>query len=129
MALKSITEEKGAIPPDFGKSNTTLIFVTYKARSYNKQLAKQVSKKYHGAFEFVRDTELGSGKYSDLDKYPYEFRWGKTTHYMNGNSLSTNQFYIFSRKDEKEYKSPMTSGLRKKLIAAYLINLEKKRAG
>jgi hypothetical protein len=73
MANKHLTEERGAIPPDFGKDNSTIVFITYK-RSYNKYLKKNVKKIYKGKYEFATKEDFESlEKYNDIDRYRYVF--------------------------------------------------------
>ena len=73
VANNHLTEEKGAIPPNFGANNTTLVFITYR-KSYNKYLKKNVKKYYTGEHEFVTNEEFNRDKkYKNLDKYRYVF--------------------------------------------------------
>lgn len=145
MANKHITEEKGAIPPDFGKENTTILFITHH-KSYNKYLKKNVKKLYKGEYEFVSEEEFESNeKYKNLNKYrfifDYSYRpagsvWKTSTINSGSHSITTTRnrpalysvkkFTIVDRKAEKIYKSRLTSSMWSKLQKIYLKKLNEK---
>ncbi|PCJ22573.1 MAG: hypothetical protein COA97_13310 [Flavobacteriales bacterium] len=127
--MKNISEEKGAIPPEYGKENSTLICILSEkkryAKSYNKYLQKNMGKEYTGEIVYITDAESKTEKYADLDKYRYLFF---RDHYQSPTSeYMTSKFYIIDRKLDKTYKCKMTSGAFGKLILGYAIQLEKKR--
>ncbi|QXP60437.1 hypothetical protein [Olleya sp. HaHaR_3_96] len=145
-ANKNITEEKGAIPPDFGEDNSTIVFITHH-RSYNKYLKKNVKKIYKGKYEFATEEEFETqDKYNDVHKYRYIFDysyrpagsvWKSNT--INSGDFSTTtirnrpalynvkKFSVVDRKKEKIYKSNMTSSFWSKLQKVYLKKLNEKR--
>ena len=141
VAKNKFTENKGAIPPDFMKEESTLICVLQERNSYDKYLKKHMQAKYHGPIKFVLKSKLFdegkiSSKYKDTVKYRFIFNYGLgTQHYSDtkygpgtgGASFSTKLFYVLDRKDGKKYNSPFSSSFFAKLIKAYAINLEKKR--
>ncbi|CAM1344184.1 hypothetical protein [Tenacibaculum amylolyticum] len=130
-ANSKLTEEKGAIPPDFGKDDGILIFITHH-RSYNKYLKKNVKKIYKGKYEFVTESEfLEKEKYKNVDNYRFIFdynyqsagyNYAKQRDYL----YSVKKFSILDRKTEKLYKSPMTSSFWSKLQKVYLKKLNEK---
>ncbi|WP_203256795.1 hypothetical protein [Hyunsoonleella ulvae] len=142
LALKSYTVEKGAIPPDFGKDNSTLICVLTGKNSRDKYLKKHVEKIYKGKYVFVLSGDMPafnnkSNEYSDIEKYRYVFdfkRNYRTTFTPNPvsnrtdvGSVPLSNYFIVDRKYNKTYNSGGESGYFSKLIEAYMINLEKQR--
>jgi hypothetical protein len=133
-AISKIKTENEAIPPDFGKDETTLVCVITGKKSYDKYMEKHVLNEYHGKYEFVLRQELSSEKYKNTLKYRYVFDLNKLNYssssynsslnkYEN-NTITTASYYIIDRKENITYKSPMTSSFFSKLIQAYMINLE-----
>ncbi len=134
-ANKYLTEEEGAIPPDFGKENTTLLFITHR-NSYNKYLKKNTRKIYQGDYELISKKEFESNsKYEDISKYRFVFDYsavspGYTVIRGDGSMrdplYDVKKFRILDRKSEKEYVSKMTSSFWSKLQKVYLKNLNEK---
>ena len=145
-ANRNITEEKGAIPPDFGKDNSTMVFITHE-RSYNRYLKKNVKKKYEGKYEFATEEDFASQeKYRDISKYRYVFDysyrpagtvWKSSTINSGDFSIKTyknrpalykvKRFAVVDRKEERIYKSIITSSFWSKLQKVYLRKLNEKR--
>ncbi|WP_281990086.1 hypothetical protein [Aquimarina aggregata] len=132
VANKKLTEEKGAIPVEFGKDDTTtMIFITHH-RSYNKYLKKNVKKIYKGKYEFVTESEfLEDEKYKNTDIYRFIFDYNYQSAGYNYSKqrdylYSVKKFSILDRKTEKLYKSPMTSSYWSKLQKVYLQKLNEK---
>ncbi|WP_027002418.1 hypothetical protein [Hugenholtzia roseola] len=133
MAVSAIKIEKGAIPPNFGKDESTLICVITGKKSYDKHVKKQVSNEYHGKYEFVLRDQVNSDKYKDKSKYRYVFdlntihksraTYNTTTTYYS-DITTTASYYILDRRTNIVYRSPVTSSFYSKLIQAYMINLE-----
>ncbi|WP_420570689.1 hypothetical protein [Kordia sp.] len=132
-ARKSITEENGAIPPDLGKENTTMIFFLYH-RSYNRYLKKNAKKFYKDDYIFLTEEEFTKNEtYRDISKYRYIFKFDYI-HYtvpdFNSPSFEkrrrVKKFYIVDRKTGITYKSKMTSGLWSKLQKVYFEKLSEK---
>ncbi|WP_431107020.1 hypothetical protein [Winogradskyella poriferorum] len=131
FANKRITEDNGAIPPDFGNGETTMFFITHH-RSYNKYLEKNVEKIYKGDYLFIEHVDLidQSDKYDDKDKYRYVFNY----EYVNGGTSAVNpyrttqekEFYILDRKTNLVYKSPYSSASWSRVQKVYLKKLNKK---
>lgn len=142
-AKKYATVEKGAIPADFGKNNTVVLFVTSGKKSYDKYLKSNIKKAYQGKYELVSKSELTADKYSDTDKYRYVFDYksvsyayhsdnsviyGQSAHTgMNNATGQVRRFLITDRTDDKEYVMSMTSGFWSKLQRMYLKNMEEVR--
>lgn len=132
------TVERGAIPENFGKEGSFVLFVTHQ-RSYNKYLKRNVKKVYGGNHAFVTIEELGSAPYSDTMKYRYIFDYtyrdytywsANETLHGQGGGYGTGQvkrFKIYDRQDKKEYSLKLTSGFWSKLQRAYLKKLENQR--
>ncbi|MEW4923103.1 hypothetical protein [Algibacter sp. 2305UL17-15] len=140
-----ITEEKGAIPPEFGKQNSTVLFVTHH-RSYNKYLKKNVVKIYKGNYEFVSIDELNSNDtYKDLSKYRYVFDYNYQSagdqiirnNVTNGDFSTTSlsfrpalynvkKFMIIDRQEQQLYYCKLTSSYWSKLQKVYLKKMNEK---
>lgn len=130
-----LTEEKGAIPPEFGKENNTLLFITHH-RSYNKYLKKNTKKIYKGNYELVSENEFRTNdKYKDLNKYRFVFDYnyvspGGTITKIDGTigtpHYNVKKFRILDRKENKEYVSKITSSYWSKLQKVYLKKLNEK---
>lgn len=132
---KYLTEERGAIPPEFGKENTTLLFITHH-RSYNKYLKRNTKKIYQGEYELISEDEFKSNtKYQDKNKYRFVFDYNyKSPGYdvirADGSTraplYNVKKFRIFDRKEKKEYVSKITSSFWSKLQKVYLKKLNEK---
>ena len=147
MANKHLTEDRGAIPPDFGKDNSTVIFITHH-KSYNRYMKKNVKKIYKGNYEFATEEEFNTeDRFKDIDTYRYVFdydyipagsTWKSNTKNSGGYSITTTtvgpasyqvkKFFVVDRKKEKVYKSDMTSSFWSKLQKVYLKKLNEKLA-
>ena len=146
MARKNLTVEKGAIPPEFGKEKTTILFI--KARGgYNGYLRRNVRKNYYGAYELVTRAEYeNNAKYQDITTYRYvfDFDYNRVNDRYIAPSMATmtnrsvpgnirpalyqvKKFSIYDRKTDSLYRSPMTSSYWSKLQKVYLRQLEAKR--
>ncbi|WP_397363293.1 hypothetical protein [Olleya sp. R77988] len=132
QANKHITEEKGAIPPQFGQDKTTVLFLLHH-KSYNKYLKKNVKKIYNGKHLFITPEQLASNsKYQDTESYRFVFDYDYITYDYVNNDLETKygkvkKFNVLDRKDDKRYVAKMTSGLWSKLQKVYLKKLNEKR--
>lgn len=132
------TVEKGAIPKDFGKDNTTFLFVVHK-NSYNKYLKKNIKKFYQGPYALVDLSELESSKYQDTLQYRYvhdftykSYRYWSSneTIYGPGGGYGTGRtkcFFVYDRVEDKEYPLQVASSYWSKLQKVYLKNLEAQR--
>ena len=135
MAIKNNTVESNAIPPNFGKDNTTLICVIIGKKKYDKKMKKHVENEYHGKYEFVLRENLNSDEFKDTSNYRYIFDIEKiektSTFYVSGRfqtrNVIVNSLGIFDRQAGIMYKSNVTSSFSSKIIQAYMINLEKER--
>ena len=136
-ANKYLTEENGAIPPEFGNENTTVLFLTHH-RAYNKYLKRNVEKIYEGDYELITGEEFESNhKYQDIDKYRFVFDYDYivydyTMYDYTNQSLKVKygkvkKFNVLDRKIDKRFVSKMTSGYWSKLQKVYLKNLNEKR--
>ena len=132
--LRELTVENGAIPPEFGVTDSTLVCIIRNRNGYDKHMKKHVANEYHGKHTFATWDEVDAGgEYGDVDSYRYVFSGdireidgGDNGPFMN-TKMTTESFYIYDRKDAKTYRSPFTSSFFAKVIQAYVINLEKER--
>ena len=137
MTVANATVEKKAIPPDFGKGNSTLICVISGQKSYDNYMKKLVKKEYHGKYEFVLKENLYSEKYKNHDTYRYVFDrnvsvnsnyvFNPQTNRGENRKTTSSAFFITDRKKGTTYKCPMTSSFFAGIIHGYVINLEKER--
>jgi len=136
-ASNKMTVENGAIPPDLGKDNSTLICVLKGRDSRDNYMKKHIKKNYNGKYEFVLESDLNSEKYNDSDKYRYLFDYNagsvqstsfsSPTNGFETRNLPTSSYFIKDRKSNEYYFSNISSGFFSKLIEAYSINMEKVR--
>jgi hypothetical protein len=138
---KNVTVEKGAIPPDFGKDNSTLLIITHSNKSSEKKtIDKIASKNYHGKYEVLTRKEFDNEQYNNLEKYRYILFMDEgvggniTTRTTTGNlttidnsPTTTYRYSIVDRKENKDYKCPVNGTLYTKIIEGYMVNLEKQR--
>jgi len=130
-AVKHITVENEAIPPDFGKDDSYLICVLSGKNSYDKYVKKHVTNHFHGKYKLVLKNELESDKYKDVSVYRFVLDRTIERNLGSGknsdNYTYTNDFQIFDRKMDKTYDCPIRAASFSKLLEAYMINLEKVR--
>lgn len=135
-AMNKMTVENHAIPPDFGKNNSTLVCILQGRNSRDKYMRKHIEDNYRGKYVFLLKEELESDKYGNLDEYRYllDYNAGSvlnTSFNTGGNletrNLPTSSYYIYDRKMKEHYFSGTTSGMFGKLILAYSISLESVR--
>ncbi|MEO1032721.1 MAG: hypothetical protein AAFX55_15015 [Bacteroidota bacterium] len=138
-ANKYLTEDMGAIPPDFGKNASTTLFITHHG-SYNRYMKRNVEKIYQGAYEFATTEQyLSDERFQDIDKYRFVFDFNYIPTVAMGSVIETplgpeqntwigkvKKFRILDRKENKEYVSKMTSGYWSKLQKVYLKKLNEK---
>lgn len=131
-AINKITEENGAIPPEFGRDTTTVVFLQYR-RSYNKYLKRNVRKIYTGNYELVDEKDfLQDEKYKSIEKYRFVFDFEYKEHVrynsskMRYQNYRTKLFFVLDRKTNEIYKSPIKASSWSKLQQGYLENLNLK---
>jgi hypothetical protein len=135
-ARKRITEESGAIPPDLGKDNTTMIFLLYHG-SYNRYMKKNVKRRYIGDYVFLdKNTYRTDETYQDIEKYRYVFGFDYLYYTRVSESMDfddnferqsrVKKFFIHDRKLDSVYRPTITSGLWSKLQKVYLDKLSEK---
>ena len=133
-ALKVITIENGAIPPEFGRNKTTLLCQIEGRKNHDKYVIKNVSENYHGKSVFIQKHMLNSEEYEDVSKYRYYFSIDKevkkstsfnvATGRNETHNIVTTSYYILDRKEDIAYECPMKSNAFGKMIKAYMTNLE-----
>ncbi|MGH1387599.1 hypothetical protein [Kordia sp.] len=132
-AKRLITEESGAIPPDLGKENTTMIFLMYHG-SYNRYMKRNVRNIYKGNYIFLRKREFKNNKkYQDISKYRYVFGFEYTLldpegKYFFDDNPDVKKFFIYDRKTNTTYTTEFMSSSWSRLQIGYLHNLNKKIA-
>lgn len=126
VAKNSITKENEVVPPDFIKSDQTLIILMWGTESYDKFARKAFNKFYQGKKLFIGMDELiNNDKYQDLNKYPYVFSQGPGESKMYDGSpynytfSGSRPFHIFDRREEEFYKSKVNSGFYSRVMQAY----------
>ncbi|WP_412984700.1 hypothetical protein [Pontimicrobium sp. IMCC45349] len=136
VAEKHITTENNAIPPEFGKDNSTLICVLKGRNSRDKYMKKHFNENYKGKFIFVLEEDLENEEYADLDKYRYIFDYdaGSTASAGYGasgefktRSAPYSNYYMLDRKTDEYYYSDVKTGSFGKVILTYAQKLESLR--
>lgn len=132
VAKRNITVEKGAIPPDFGKSKHTLMAVKTGKNSYDKYLIKNFEK-YQGEYVIINPEDTESSAYADLEKYRYRFEFLFEEHGLlnapgpnassSNNTATVRRFLIYDRLKDEVYASRITSSFYSKVMKAYIENL------
>lgn len=132
VAKKSITVEKGVVPPNFIKSNQTLIVLMWGTKSYDKYAMKAFNRFYDGKKIYLSLNDLLTvEKYQDLERFPYVFSQGPGDMTMySGKSYSytysgSRPFHILDRKEGKFYNSRINSGFFYRIMQAYAMKLNK----
>lgn len=136
-AKKWTSEEKGAIPPDFGKNNETLLIVKEEGvKSYYKRTEKDLKNHYLGSFVIISQKEFQENEeYNDIEKYRYIYQYSyksvtqtdlNKSNQINNVNYHVRRFSILDRKDNKLYKCGMTSSYWSKIQISYIKNLNKK---
>lgn len=132
---KSLSVEKGSVPPEYIDKNQVLLVLLWGVGSYDIYVTEAFDKFYDGKKEYVTFEQFFSDKYSDLDKYQYVFSQGPGEKEMySGESYSftykgSRSFHMYDRKNEKFYKSKITSGFFARVIQGYAMKLDKIREG
>jgi hypothetical protein len=126
-----IKDDGEQLPPEIGKSNTTLLVAKHK-RGYDKVLDKEFKKYYTGDYLLIDAKEINDPKFQDIKKYRYLFDGYQSTStftdYSKSNGFSnytaTGQGYsVFDRSENKKYASKIESGLWKKMMRVYVQKL------
>ncbi len=134
-AKKYVTVAQGAIPPNFGTENASILFLTHQ-NSYNRYLKRNVKKAYGGPHAFMDREELekkGAGMYGYI--FDYGYRAGQrfsTNEVVQGpgggfNTARVKQFFITDTQTDSIYVLKATSGYWSKLQRYYLKKLEEER--
>ena len=132
-AKEAFTEEKKAIPPEFGKKETVLLCVLKGRNSYDKYLKKAVTENYKGDYLFISPYDLISDKYPK-EKYRYYFDYNmgstRTVRYQNSHlssSVTFKSFFVRDRLKEQSYESGEEYSNFGAAMVGYMQNLELKR--
>jgi len=130
-----ISESNGKIPSDFGKENTTTLFVTYN-KEYNLNMTKLVENDFKGKYEFISYENYMSALdlYKASKKYKYAFLIKQKTqkNYKNYGKLETyttsqlTGFYIENIRTDYKYSFNISSNKYKPFIKVFLKKLNKK---
>ena len=130
-AQENFTVENGCIPPEFSKTEGTLLIILKNSEKYDKRV-KESFAEYNGKHEFVFFKQLENAPYTDLDEYQYVFSYsGESRDYtsegasgqMQQGSFNVRRFYVLDRKDDKYYRANTTSSFFHSLINGYVYNL------
>jgi len=132
QANKNLTVEKQAIPPNIGLEDTYVVGLLEERESRDKYLRKHFDANYKGKFVYATRQELDS-KYSDVTTYRYVFTYTKlsgSVYHIADNTTtptSSSNYFIYDRKEDKEYNAGFHSSMFGKVIEAYAKNMEKQR--
>ena len=128
--LKSTIKEDGRqIPPNFGKLKTTILVVKHSGKRDNKALDKNWGKYYKGNFIFVKSEEIKDAKYNNLINFQYIFDDVERSFTTTDNKhLGAASFYLYDRKEGRNYSLNAESGLYSTLLKAYIEKLEQVRS-
>lgn len=134
--IKNTSVKSGSLPADFGKGNTTVLVVK-EGNKADEVLEKYFPEYYKGKYVFISKDEqakIDHSQYADKDQYPYLFYREKgdaqvTTVdvYSTGTRTVPIRYYLVDRRDQKKYRSKVSSSLYSRILKGYLINMEKTR--
>jgi len=131
VSKTKFTEEKGAIPPEFGKNEETLMIQLTGDPKFEKYITKIAAHRYKEDYLILYPKEIKAKKYKDLDIFRYIFTYEKgNDHVEQGTGkvrFTTKQFYIFDRKNNKKYIKDFSTSYWGMMCRAYLKNLSKKK--
>ncbi|WP_207497145.1 hypothetical protein [Aridibaculum aurantiacum] len=130
---RSISANETAVPPDFGKEQTTLLVLNTDHTHINRTIHSSIEKFYTGPFEMVDPTMINSSKYSDRQKYRYMFR--TTVRYTEAVNMGmsrmapsfTFNYDVVDRLQGKQYGNAKSTGTYKNWIETYVKRLEQVR--
>jgi hypothetical protein len=129
MSKQYISVERGAIPPDFGVENSTLLCIAGN-KGYTKYLVKNFESLYRRDFKVIEKNDLQSDDYDDKEKYRFVFDFydvSKVHTNSNGSTTrSSKKFFIIDRKDDKKYYCQFTTAYYSKLQKVYIEKLNDK---
>ncbi len=128
-AENRLTVDKGAIPPDFGRTKGTLLVLTSGAHSYDGLLKRNFTA-YWDKYALVGADQLAVAPYTDLKVYPYVLGAEIEQHASKGNDdkvhiLNLRRFYILDRAAEHRFEARYVSGFYAKVLKGYIANLNK----
>jgi hypothetical protein len=137
--LSAYTEEKNAIPPDFGKQGTILLIIkNNNIFNYNHFLKSAFEKNYFGEYKIIDYDQIESKEFENKEVYRYIFDFSRGTGYSSTYSnqstgMSSSHvgnfkiFYVFDRFEEKKFQNKVEFSAYAKAMKAYITNLEVKR--
>jgi len=130
-----------SIPPDFGKDSSQVLVIRLLGNDggkYDKIIQKKAPKLFGGKIEFMTDEQINNLDSSNVLKYRYSFNTQNAQYHdaiytsgpkqgMNTTTAGSRKFWIIDRVTGKKYSSKISSGMYKRVIESYLVNLEKVR--
>jgi len=132
QANKQLTVENNGIPTDIGMDGTYVIGLLEERESRDKYLRKHLDANYKGDYVYSTMAELET-KYADVTKYRYVLTYTKLSggvyHISDQTTTptSSSNYFIYDRKENKEYNTKFHSSMFGKVIEAYAKNMEKQR--
>jgi len=117
-----MTEERGSIPPDFGKPDQVLLCELSDYWSIDKHMVKAFMNNYKGEVEYIYQEEL---KKDFLDKNKYRYKVFDKI--VAKTETVSHKLYVQDRITDSLYYCSVSSGFYKKLYRALSIKLEEKR--
>lgn len=123
QAVKYVSVEQKAIPPDFGKdANEITVFVLSGKKNYDKNLREIVALNYNGAHVFATKSELET-TYADHGKYRFLFVASRD----DDGGARVYEFVIRDRKTGNFFTNRRAWFQLKKVLTLYMRQLERKR--
>jgi hypothetical protein len=121
------------VPPDFGKSNSTLLIVKLvKMNKQNEKIQKIFTEYYKGKFEMVENAD--DSKYSNTDEYRFVMYtraiWNEASGMGDSRMPASWSYsaYIIDKSTGKKYPVGFEGGAYGPFFKDYAIRLEKARA-
>lgn len=124
-AVRKWTSVKvGAIPTDFGATETTLLILSGKGR-LGRSIEKNVPLYYKGKYEYVPENNLS--KFIKNAEYKYILLYEMEFMGANGEGKMVPIFHLENFRTNTKYKTKMNTDNFSKMLIGYLQNLENAR--
>lgn len=132
MGNEFVSTQSNAIPPNFGKDNSTVLVCVLKGhKSYDNTLTKALTEHYNGKYDFIDEGQDYDLLYGDKDKYRYLLDRSRVKIYgpqIDSDGQYVHTFFIYDRVEDKNYALDATSLSFMAVLEAYIIKLENARS-
>ncbi len=118
-----LTVEDGAIPPQFGVDESTLLVVELGKRWHDKYLERHFKANYSGKYLLVTREELVSDQYADTTQYRFAFLSAYDVYPTGNSAYHAFAYSIMDRATDEPYGGGTTT-FYGPYIKAYTKNLE-----